>query len=259
VSAFVRQVLFLFLLGVASTPAIAQPRISEMYPVWISTAAEKSDETVTLTNPSYLTLFKLRPNEGYGLVDPAKDEKGKERLPIGEHLIRVPGPLFVACQAVRPKGNERFTCLLDEDSDGYFDRIYRPGAATNLFIAPFQLYGLSFEPMSGPAGYRSIDEQAEFRPSEFIMQYSVQGKLNIINFCFEPYRRKASWGVPHLVDDCLVLNMTHKRGSLRYPFSKTVHDNQITIQSFDEVTKAMTFRLSRSNTELPITFGFESN
>lgn len=250
----------LALAAVASgmAPAHAQTLLNspEDYPLWVTVPTGAAEETVVLKHPDHLTLFNLRPAEAFALLGSAEEKRGRELLPADTHLIRVPGAQMVACQAIRPKGNERFTCLRDADANGTFDEYFRPGAQSNLFILPLQQFQPEFEPLSAAVGYRAIDESAESATSKFIMQYAVQGKLIIINFCFEPYRRVSSWGYPHLVDDCLVKSLSHRRGR-EYPYATSLLGVEIEVLSYDQATKETTFRVRRKAEEFPITFGFE--
>jgi hypothetical protein len=255
-----RVAVLAFLLGAFSSGAIATPAKTPsvwFYPVWITVPTETLDETITLQKDGYLTLFKLRPMEAYEILDPAQAKGGKKWLPVGAQLIRAPGPSFVACEAIRPKGNERFTCLLDDDLDGDFDRVHRPGAAANLFIQPLQFYRPKFDSLPVSVRYRALDEKAEFQASEFIMKYFVQGKINYVDFCLEPHRRKESWGSASASDSCYgSAGLSHELGAVRYPLTGMFRKNEITVLSFDETTKAMTFRVRRNSAELPITFSF---
>ena len=234
----------------------SQPLAIDGYPTWVTVPSGAAEETVVLKHPSHLTLFNLRPEEAFALLAPVADERSKELLAEGIQLIRVPGPEMVACQAVRPKGNERFTCLRDKDRDGLFDEYFRPAAKTNLYILPLQQFQPVFAPLAGSVAYRGVDERTESPTSQFILQHAVQGKNIIIQFCFEPYRRVASWGYPHLVDDCLVRTLSHKRGR-EYPYAVSVLGVDVAVLSFDEKTKETTFRVRRKPEEFPTTFGFD--
>ena len=225
-----------------------------LYPVWIALAPETAEETLTLANKSYATLFRLRPEEAFVTLDPVLTGKGKQLLPAGVTMMRAPGPQFVVCEAIRQKGNERHTCLIDRDTDGDFDGFARNYAGNDYFITPVQAYFDKYDPLGQPVRYRDMDEQAEFRPVEFIIRYSHQKDWSLIDFCFEPFRRKESWGIPHLVDACLSQTLRPKDAAL--PASLTMHGFAVSALSYNAQTKAMTLRVNRQDSEYPITFGY---
>ncbi len=241
--------------GAASALAEERPGDPSLHPVWVAMAPDKLDETVVMPSRSYLTLFKVRPQEAYAALDPVMVKRGKELLPSGAQLIRAPGPQFIACEIVRKPGNERVTCLRDDDSDGVFDTVTRIPAHGNYFIFPIQAWPWPFkyEPLLQPVRYRDLDEVAEFRPVEFILRYSHLGDWGLIDFCFEPFRRKESWGFPHLVDACLVSTMRPKYAEL--PKSLVMHGFGVSAMSFDPLSRAMTVRVRRQKEDYRVTFG----
>ena len=246
------------LLALGLVPALGQAQEFpvDSFPTWVTVPAGAAEETVVLKHPSHLTLFNLRPEEAFALTAPVLDERNKQLLAEETQLIRVPGPEMIACQAVRPKGNERFTCLKDADRDGLFDEYFRPAAQSNLFILALQQFRPAYTPLAASVAYREVDERTESPTTQFIMQHAVQGKLIIIKFCFEPYRRVKSCGFPHAVDDCLVRSLTHRRGQ-QYPYTLSLLGADIAVLSYDEKTKETTFRVRRKAEEFPISFGFE--
>lgn len=250
-----KPVLLLFALAWASL-ASAQDKSDDrsLYPVWIASPVETPAETITLANKSYVTLFRLRPQEAFVTLDPVMSPKGKQFLPADATMMRAPGPQFVACEAIRQKGNERHTCLIDRDTDGVFDGFARNYAGSDYFIAPVQAYFDTYESLGQPVRYRDMDEQTEFRPVEFILRYSHQKDWSLIDFCFEPFRRKESWGIPHLVDACLSQTLRPKDAGL--PASLTMHGFAVSALSYNAQSKAMTLRVVRQPTEYPITFGY---
>ena len=248
--------LALALFGGTAALAELRPGDVSMHPVWVAMAPDKTDETVVMQSRSYISLFKVRPKEAYAALDPVMTKPKKVLLPAGTQLMRAPGPQFIACEIVRKPGNERLTCLRDDNTDGVFDTVTRIPAHGNYFIFPIQAWPWPFkyEPLHQPVRYRGLDEAAEFRPVEFILRYSHLGDWGLIDFCFEPFRRKESWGFPHLVDACLVSTLRPKYPEL--PKSLAMHGFRVSALSFDPLSKAMSVRVQRRPEEYQVTFGF---
>lgn len=243
-------------LALGASPVVAEVRPIDrsLYPVWIVIPPKVLDETVTMPSRSYVTLFTIRPLEAFASLDPVLAKKGKEILPAGAQFMRSPGPDFVACEAVRKPGNERFTCLRDDNRDGVFDSFVRTPTGSNYFIYPMQGFPLTYMPLYQPVRYREIDEAKEFRPVEFILRFSHIKDWGLIDFCFEPFRRKESWGFPHLVDACLVQNLRPKYADL--PKSRMLHGFSASALDFDPSTKSMKVHIRRQAAEYQVTFGY---
>lgn len=238
----------------AAADAKPTPITRDLYPVWVAIPPANTDETVTLQSRGYATLFTIRPLEAFAALDPVLAKKGKEVLPAGAIFMRAPGPDFIACEAVRKRGNERFTCLRDDNRDGVFDQISRTPTASDYFIYPMQAYPVKYTPLYQPVRYRDIDETTEFRPVEFIVRFSHLGKWGVVDFCFEPFRRKESWGFPHLVDACLADRL--RPDFVDLPKSLSLHGFKVSALAVDDQAKTMTLRLQRQPDEYRITFGY---
>ncbi|WP_284124753.1 hypothetical protein [Parerythrobacter aestuarii] len=226
-------------------------------PVWVSEAPELESERVTIGNKDYTVLTKVRPQDALVTLDPTYRRKKRELLPASTVMVRAPGSDGVACEMSRKPGNERVTCLQDSDGDGSFDRLWRAPGIWNYFVIPIAGYQKKWEALPAPVRYRTADQPGDVVSIEMILRFYRVKDKSVLEVCLEPHRRKASWGFPHLVDECL----KNARGFTddAMPTSLVLDGFIVTALSFDAEEKSLTVRIDRAPGEREIQFGYRGD